>query len=631
MDFVDPPESEAPSTSIHRGRHDHNDPAGLENPDMINKEDSIQTMKRILISIWSPYARFLLKWYREDQELQVRLKRSDQVVQKVIQGNEEDMGSAAVSNLNILKSLYHGMFEIDDLRKNSYAITSPSSSSSSVLAGQVVSLMESVLQNLNDTFIFLADNTSTSSPTIILHAKEEQVEGLKERLIVFRNFLWLIPNPLLINYQDCVCVFDGAQMIALTIPPFLYVVVCSINDEELTWELGDAFRLLLAGIGNIISELIDEYLETLLMAAASHYDYDDYDDNPSIDEKGLEFLDYLIHKLKLMMWSGNEDGKDQFDILIDELSFLRCNFMEDLLLFNLKNPIIKEIISLTISTRALIFKVASLVCKSRDFKEEDERIVEYCCFKIPDLLGAVDDIRQKASDLFNHYFFSSRKSWQSSNCPSTTNVLEYVNFIINKLEQLLRSKAHPLNALEPHMEKVNEQLVFLRKLLCDIAQLLGNSHMEFLLTRFKDAAYQTEYVIDSFVATGEGSIWGHKLGLFVVIEDFKILHKELKAAMLTMMTTCDTVIPTISSSSLLQANYYVKGGSKGEIYNMVEAIDNKLVGFKGAEAEIIELLTGGSRQLKIVSIVGMPGLGKTTLANSVYKHPSINLHFHVHA
>ncbi|KAL3534476.1 hypothetical protein ACH5RR_002937 [Cinchona calisaya] len=527
MDFVDPPESEAPSTSIHRGRHDHNDPAGLENPDMINKEDSIQTMKRILISIWSPYARFLLKWYREDQELQVRLKRSDQVVQKVIQGNEEDMGSTAVSNLNILKSLYHGMFEIDDLRKNSYAITSPSSSSSSVFAGEV----------------------------------EEQVEGLKERLIVFRNFLWLIPNPLLINYQDCVCVFDGAQMIALTIPPFLYVVVCSINDEELTWELGDAFRLLLAGIDNIISELIDEYLETLLMAAASHYDYDDYDDNPSIDEKGLEFLDYLIHKLKLMMWSGNEDGKE---------SFLRCNFMEDLLLFNLKNPIIKEIISLTISTRALIFKVASLVCKSRDFKEEDERIVEYCCFKIPDLLGAVDDIRQKASDLFNHYFFSSRKSWQSSNCPSTTNVLEYVNFIINKLEQLLRSKAHPLNALEPHMEKVNEQLVFLRKLLCDIAQLLGNSHMEFLLTRFKDAAYQAEYVIDSFMATGEGSIWGHKLGLFVVIEDFKILHKELKAAMLTMMTTCDTVIPTISSSSLLQANYYVKGGSKGEIYNMYE-------------------------------------------------------------
>ncbi|KAL3534511.1 hypothetical protein ACH5RR_002972 [Cinchona calisaya] len=180
------------------------------------------------------------------------------------------------------------------------------------------------------------------------------------------------------------------------------------------------------------------------------------------------------------------------------------------------------------------------------------------------------------------------------------------------------------------MENAYEQLVSMRKLLCDIAQHLGNSHMEFLLTGFKDAAYQAEYIIDSYVA-GEGSIWGHKLGLFVVIKDVKILYKELKAAFLTMTMACDTVIPTISSSAPSQANYHVKGGSKGEIHNKVEAADNKLVGFKDAEAEMIELLTGGSRQLKIVSIVGMPGLGKTTLSNSLYNHRSISLHFHVRA
>ncbi|KAL3534478.1 hypothetical protein ACH5RR_002939 [Cinchona calisaya] len=191
-------------------------------------------------------------------------------------------------------------------------------------------------------------------------------------------------------------------------------------------------------------------------------------------------------------------------------------------------------------------------------------MVEYCCLKIPDLLRGVDNLKQQASDLFNDYFFSSRKSWQSSNCPSTTNVLEYVNFIINKLEQLLHSKADPLNALEPHIGNVYEQLVSMRKLLCDIAQHLGNLHMEFLLIRFKDAAYQAEYVIDSFFAC-EGLVWGHKLGLFVVIKDVKILHKELKAAILTMPMTCDTVNPTISSGAPSQANYYVKGGSKGEI------------------------------------------------------------------
>ncbi|KAL3534514.1 hypothetical protein ACH5RR_002975, partial [Cinchona calisaya] len=337
--------------------------------------------------------------------------------------------------------------------------------------------------------------------------------------------------------------------------------------------------------------------------------------------KALEFINYLVHKLKLMMLSCNEDVKDPFGILIDELSFLRCNLMEDLLLLN-KNPIIKEMKSLTISTRALIFRTGSFFFKSRYFKQEDEQMVEYCCLKIPDLLRAIDDIKQKASDLFNHCFFSSRRSWQSSNSPSTTNVLEYVNFVINKVEQLLHSKADPLNALERHVENVYEQLVSMAKLLCDIVQHIGNSHMEFLLTRFKDAAYQAEYVIDSFEA-GEGSIWGHKLGLFVVIKDAQGAE--------SCYTDNDTVIPTISSRAPSQANYYVRGGSKGEIHNRVEAADNKLVGLKDAEAEIIELLTSGSRQLKIVSIVGMPGLGKTTLANSVYRHPSIDLHCHVRA
>ncbi|KAL3534495.1 hypothetical protein ACH5RR_002956, partial [Cinchona calisaya] len=611
MDSVDsPPQPDAPWTWIHRrGGHDHDGPVGLEN---------------LLISIWSPYARFVSKWYPEHQELQARLKHSDQAVQKVIQGNEEDMGSAAPSptttttktGVSILNSLAGEICEMEDLRADSHAVTSPSS----VFAGEVVSLMDSVVQNLNDTFIFLAEDNPT-----ILHVKEEQVQDFEERLIVFRNFLSLIPNRLLISDEYYVNMFDTAQDLALGFQRLFYVVVCNIINgvEELAMELGEMLQVLVDGLDNIIVGFIcDETLESLLVD-------DDDGDNPTMDEKALEFINYLVHKLKLMMLSCNEDVKDPFGILIDELSFLRCNLMEDLLLLN-KNPIIKEMKSLTISTRALIFRTGSFFCKSRYFKQEDEQMVEYCCLKIPDLLRAIDDIKQKASDLFNHCFFSSRRSWQSSNSPSTTNVLEYVNFVINKVEQLLHSKADPLNALEWHMENVYEQLVSMTKLLCDIVQHIGNSHMEFLLTRFKDAAYQAEYVIDSFEA-GEGLIWGHKLGLFVVIKDVKILHKELKAAILTMTTTCDPVIPTISSTAPSQANYYVKGGSKGEINNRVEAADNKLVGFKDAEAEIIELLTGGSRQLKIVSIVGMPGLGKTTLANSVYKHPSINLHFHVRA
>ncbi|KAL3504582.1 hypothetical protein ACH5RR_034423 [Cinchona calisaya] len=341
-----------------------------------------------------------------------------------------------------------------------------------------------------------------------------------------------------------------------------------------------------------------------------------------MDKQVLVFADYLIHKLRIL--SDNEAPfapKDLTGILIDELGFLRCNFM-DLLL---QNPV-TEIKSLTISTQTLIFETGVFIYMSLNAEEDDPK-AKYCRFKLPDLLKAVDNLKQQASDLFNKFF---SKSWQS-NCPST-NVREYVNFLINKLDELLHSKAVPLNALKSQTETVYEEIMSTRKLLCDIGEL-GNSQMEFLLIQFKDAAYQTEYIIDSFLA-GEGSIWCHKLGLFVVIKDVNIMQKHLKHLM-TMMMTCDTVIPSIYSGASTLAynppNSNVVVGSEGEIHYRVEEAANKLVGFKDAEEDIIELLTGGSRQLKIVSIVGMPGLGKTTLANSVYKHPLINLHFHARA
>ncbi|CAI9109138.1 OLC1v1008900C1 [Oldenlandia corymbosa var. corymbosa] len=59
--------------------------------------------------------------------------------------------------------------------------------------------------------------------------------------------------------------------------------------------------------------------------------------------------------------------------------------------------------------------------------------------------------------------------------------------------------------------------------------------------------------------------------------------------------------------------------------------DNEIVGYVEEVESIKNQLTRGSKQVRIVSIVGMPGQGKTTLAARVYNDPSILLHFSARA
>ncbi|XP_074374324.1 putative late blight resistance protein homolog R1A-10 [Apium graveolens] len=56
-----------------------------------------------------------------------------------------------------------------------------------------------------------------------------------------------------------------------------------------------------------------------------------------------------------------------------------------------------------------------------------------------------------------------------------------------------------------------------------------------------------------------------------------------------------------------------------------------VVGFDDDARTLVEKLMGGKKQLQIISVVGMAGLGKTTLVKKVFDEPSIVYHFHVRA
>ncbi|KAL3504661.1 hypothetical protein ACH5RR_034502 [Cinchona calisaya] len=449
------------------------------------KKNKVEKLK-LLISILSQYVKYFSECQIEDKRFKKWFKDVDDVVRTANQAWDWESSSPkpciqlVVSNLDNLGSIKDKIFELD-----SYFLDFMPK-----IAEHLLSFIDSLLQNLKVVFNYI-DNS-------IVLMMAEVLEDVEERLMLLRNLLFLIPLNGLIEKQDSsvrmvvVCI----QGLSLSVSRMLYIL-CTDDDETDIIDFRDKYPVLVGAFDTIVKEEVNDICEDyrkLFIATIAD------DDDANMDDQVLAIADYLIHKLRLL--SDNEAPysvvapKDQIDILVDELSFLRCNLM-DLLL---RNPI-KEMKSLVISTQVVIFRIGLFVYLSLVAKEDDT-IADYYSLRLYDLLKVVDNVKKQASDILKEFFFS--RSWQS-NCP--------VPMCWN---MRISSSTNWMN--------------------CRV--LRGQIHIEYLLTRYKDAAYQAEFVIDSFLA-GEGSTWCHELDIFVVTKDIKILHKEVKS-LVRMTMSCDS-------------------------------------------------------------------------------------------
>jgi disease resistance protein RPM1 len=54
---------------------------------------------------------------------------------------------------------------------------------------------------------------------------------------------------------------------------------------------------------------------------------------------------------------------------------------------------------------------------------------------------------------------------------------------------------------------------------------------------------------------------------------------------------------------------------------------DEVVGIESTRDELVSWLVGGASKRSMISVVGMGGIGKTTLTKKVYKNESVNGHF----
>ncbi|KAL2551425.1 putative disease resistance RPP13-like protein 3 [Forsythia ovata] len=155
---------------------------------------------------------------------------------------------------------------------------------------------------------------------------------------------------------------------------------------------------------------------------------------------------------------------------------------------------------------------------------------------------------------------------------------------------LINNKSDRIVGVNDQIVMLHEELMLLGSSVTDIAVQQEAGH-EDILIRAVDISYEVEYVINSFPP-----VWYLTLRLPQLIEKIQLIRMSI----LEIKNKIDVAgVPEVSKYPAEQVSLQSK---------QPPILEDIVVGFDNMEIEIAEQLVGGTEQLQIISISGMPGL-----------------------
>ncbi|PHT77982.1 hypothetical protein T459_16034 [Capsicum annuum] len=186
------------------------------------------------------------------------------------------------------------------------------------------------------------------------------------------------------------------------------------------------------------------------------------------------------------------------------------------------------------------------------------------------------------------------------------------------VKQLLEASPDILREYLIHLQEHMKEIVVLKEDIEFISSFFMNAEKGLykdLWAHVLDVAYETRDVIDSIIIR-DNCLLHLVFSLPITIKKIKLIKEEV--------------------SNLLEN--FPKNRSLIVVHSPKKPVESKsltagkiIVGFVDETDWIIRKLTSGPAALDVISIIGMPGSGKTTLAYKVYNDKSVCSHFDVRA
>ncbi|KAL2455156.1 putative disease resistance protein [Forsythia ovata] len=201
--------------------------------------------------------------------------------------------------------------------------------------------------------------------------------------------------------------------------------------------------------------------------------------------------------------------------------------------------------------------------------------------------------------------------------------------LLDDLNLIMIQKYEMSIDVKDQIRTIIEELKSLRSFLEDM-EVQKHPELEGFLIQTSDIAYEVLYILTSYAP-----VWYLNLRLPQVMEKIKLIRLALEK-----LNKYPTEKVSSQDEKPLEDIVVDFHADANRIAGMLKDFENPSqkapfieedisVGLDDEANEITEILLGNQKEQQIISIWGMPGLGKTTLAKKIFSDDRIVQHFHI--